>query len=48
MRRILGWLNCNKRPWNARRAWLMAAGCEARLNDYRCPCGRCDLPVIPR
>lgn len=46
-RRVGAWFNCNKRPPNARRAWLMAVGCKAGLNEYRCPCGRCDLPIIP-
>lgn len=47
LRRIGAWFACNKRPANARRAWLMAVGCKAGLNEYHCPCGRCDLPVIP-
>lgn len=41
--RLIAWLICWKRPINARTAWLAAAG----NGEYRCPCGRCDLPVLP-
>jgi hypothetical protein len=47
MNRVAAWFVCHKRPPNARGAMLMAVGCKAGLNEYRCPCGRCDLPVIP-
>lgn len=43
MKALWAWLICFKRPWNARVAWLTAAG----MGAYRCPCGRCDLPTFP-
>lgn len=38
------WFVCFKRPWNARAAYLTIIDSRA---EYRCPCGRCDLPVLP-